>query len=75
MQTNKISLTAKLGENGFKVILFPSDGDTTIVKTALDIKNGSVTILANDTVILCLLIHHVYFFHEDTDVFPEEFKN
>ena len=58
-------LFAKLGENGFKVILCSSDADTTIVKTTFDIKNGSVTILADDTDILCLLLHHVYIFHED----------
>ena len=52
-------LAAILESNGFKVVLCSSDADTTIVKTALEVERGPVTILADDTDILCLLLHHV----------------
>ena len=51
---------AKYLQCNFKVIECPSDADTSIVKEALTMaKNSSVTVLSDDTDVLCLLIHHV----------------
>ena len=46
-------LSKKLDEIGISVVLCPSDADT-IVKTSLDVIGEPVTILADDTDILCL---------------------
>jgi 5'-3' exonuclease len=62
-------LANTLQANGFEVILCPSDADTTIVKTALEIVGESVTVLADDTDIMILLIHHVYFKYCDCNIF------
>ena len=54
-------LKEKLEEMNIKLILRPSDADTTIVQTALDIAEAStVTVLADDTDIFCLLLYHCY---------------
>jgi hypothetical protein len=52
-------LAAKLEIAGVKVIMCPSDADTTIVISALQIEDDNVLVLTDDTDILCLLIHHV----------------
>ena len=57
-------LGKKLEESGFQVVYCPSDADNAIIKTALNVVDEPVTILADDTDILCLLLHHVYF-HDD----------
>ena len=54
------ALAAKLEVNGIKVALCPSDADATIAKVALEYENRSVAIFADDTDILCLLLHHLY---------------
>ena len=61
--TNKkhfvMALSKKLELDGFKVVLCPSDADTTIVKVALDFADGTpVTVYSDDTDVLCLLVHH-----------------
>ena len=56
------------------VVLCPSDVDTTIVRTALEIVNVPVTILADDTDILYLLLHHVYFCDENKDIFLKNMR-
>jgi hypothetical protein len=61
--TNKKSfiriLEVKLRERGLTVYLCHSDADTTIVKVALNLsETGPVTVFADDTDILCLLLHH-----------------
>ena len=43
------ALTAKLKANGIKVVLCPSDADTTIAKSAMEYENRAVTIFADDT--------------------------
>ena len=60
--------------NGFEVILCPSDADTTIVKTALEIVGESVTVLADDTDIMILLIHHVYFKYRECNIFLKSMR-
>ena len=42
---------------------------TTIVKTALEIVGKSVTVLADDTDIMILLLHHVHFKYPDCNIF------
>ena len=60
--------------NGFEVILCPSDADTTIVKTALAISDEPVTVMSDDTDIMVLLLHHVYFHHPDCNIFLKSMK-
>ena len=64
----------KLNEIGISGVLCPSDADTSIVKTALDVIGEPVTILADDTDTLCLLFHHVYFHHGNNNVFLETMR-
>ena len=42
-----------------EIIICPSDADTTIVKKALELANDTVTVVADDTDILCLLLNHL----------------
>ena len=42
-----------LKQNELHIILSPSDADTTIVRNALDIRDKPVTVLADDTDVLC----------------------
>ena len=55
-------LSKKLEAVGIEVIIANGDADTTIVKSALsaskDRKNQIVTIVSDDTDVLCLLLHH-----------------
>ena len=52
-------LEVRLRERGFTVYVCHSDADTTIVKIALNFsKTEPVTIFADDSDILCLLLHH-----------------
>ena len=62
--TNKQSfvnlLVYRLELYGFKAVLCPSDADITIEKTSLQVQNDfTVTILADDTDIFCLLLRHI----------------
>ena len=50
-------------------ILKSSHADTTIIKTVLNVVDRPVTILADDTDILCLLLHHVYFHNDCQGIF------
>ena len=55
-------LSHKLTSHGINVVQAKADADTIIVKTALDIRQNqkvNVAIIADDTDILCLMIHHV----------------
>ena len=47
------NLGKKLEDNGFQVVYCPGNADTTIIKTALSFVDRPVTILADDTDILC----------------------
>lgn len=53
------TLASELENRGIKCILCPSDADTTIVKTALAVTEKPVVVLADDTDILILLMHHL----------------
>ena len=67
-------LSQHLIQSGYSIINCPGDADSTIVKTALDMANtgrGHVTVVADDTDIAVMLVHHwqsnmsdVYFFQE-----------
>ena len=67
-------ISRHLIKSGYSTINFPGDAHRTIVKTALDMANtgrGHVTIVADDTDITVMLVHHwqsnmsdVYFFQE-----------
>ena len=54
-------LSTKLTSSGIRAIQASSDADTTIVKTALDLRDHEqtdVAVIADDTDIMCLLVHH-----------------
>ena len=53
-------LAAKLRILGFQVFEWPCDADTTIVKFALNSKEQSVIVYADDTNITSLLLHHYH---------------
>ena len=53
--------------HGFKAVLCPSDADTTIVKTSLQFQDKPVTVLADDTDILCLPLHYMYHYRTETN--------
>lgn len=55
--------------NIIKAVLCPSDADTTIVKVALEYENRPVTIFADDTDILCLVLHHLYILRDHGDIY------
>ena len=61
--TNKQNFIKYLGEllveNGFKVVTCERDADTTIVKEALNTDGSAVTVIADDTDMFCLLLHHM----------------
>ena len=56
---NELAETLEL--NRFETVLWPSDAGTSIVRTALETPSEQVTIFADDTDILCLLLHHIFF--------------
>lgn len=70
-------LSHHLKESGFLIINCPGDADSTIVKTALDIAStsvGYVAVVADDTDIAVMLVHHwqnnmcdIYFLQERWD--------
>ena len=62
-------LACKLERHGFKAVLCPSDADTTIVKTCLQFQDKPVTNLADDTDILCLLLHHMYYSNNKNGIY------
>ena len=65
-------LACKLELHGFKAVLCPSDADTTIVKTCLKFQDKPVTVLADDTDILCLLFSsHVLLQQQKQDLLKE----
>ena len=63
------ALAAKLEVNGINVVLCPSDADTTIVKVAPEYENRLVTIFADDTDILRLILHHLYILRDHGDIY------
>ena len=62
-------LACKLEIHGFEGVLCPSDTDTKIVKTCLQFQDKPVTILADDTNILCLLLHHTYYSNKKNQIY------
>ena len=62
-------LVCKLELHGFKTALCPSDADTTIVKTYSQFQDKPVTALADDTDILCLLLHHMYYSNNKNEIY------
>ena len=67
-------LAEALELNGFETVLCPSDADTTIVRTALESRGDQVTILADDTDILCLLLHHVFFSNSEKKTYLKNIR-
>ena len=63
------SLAPKLELHSFKAVLCPSDADTNIVKTCLQFQDKPVTVLADDTDILCLLLHHIYHSNNKNEIY------
>ena len=61
--TNKENFIKYLGEllvgNGFKFVTCKRDADTTIVKKALNTDGSAVTVIAVDTDVFRLLLHHM----------------
>ena len=46
--------------NGIRVVVAADDADTLIVKQALvEARNGDVEVRAEDTDVLCMIIHHL----------------
>ena len=62
-------LACKLELHDFKAVLCPSDADTTILKTCLQFQEKPVTVLADDTDILCLLLHHMYYSNNKSEIY------
>ena len=62
-------LACKFELHGFKAVLCPSDADTTIVKTCLQFKDKPITVLADDTEILCLFLHHMYCSNNKNEIY------
>ena len=60
-------LVRKLKLHGFKAVLCLSDADTTIAMTCLHFQDKPVTILADDTDILCL--HHMYYSNNKNEIY------
>ena len=58
------ALAAKL-----EVVLCPSDANTTIVKVALGYENRPMTISADDTDILCLVLHQLCILRDHGDIY------
>lgn len=55
-------------------MLCPSDSDTTIMRTALETLSEQVTIWADDTEILDLLLHHVYFSNSKEKIYLKNIR-
>ena len=67
---NFVNLLAyKLELHGFKVLLYPSDADTTTAKTSLQVQDKPVIVLANDTDVLCLFSHHTYYLNNKNKIY------
>ena len=62
------ALAPKLEASGITVVLYPSDAGTTIVKVALEYENRLVTIFADDTDILCLVLNHLYILRDHGNI-------
>ena len=62
-------LACKLKLHGFIAVLCPSYADRTLVKTCLQFKDKTVTVLADDTDILCLLLHHMYYTNNKNETY------
>ena len=67
-------LAEALEFDGFKTALCLSDADKTIVRTALETPSVQVTILADDTDILCLLLHHVFFSSSEKNIYLKNMR-
>ena len=64
-------LALKLELHGFKAVLCPSDADIKIIKTCLQFQDKPITVLAADTNILCLLLHHMYYSNNKNEIYLE----
>ena len=74
--TNKQSfvnlLVQKLELHGFKVVLCPSDADIIIKKKSLQVENHfTVTILADDTDIFYLFLHHIHYSSNKNEIYKK----
>ena len=49
----------------------PSDVDTTIVKKSLQVQDKPATVLADDTDILCLRLHHIYYSNKKNKIYTK----
>ena len=62
-------LARKLELHGFKAVLCPTDVDTTTIKTCLQFQDKPVTVLADDTNTLCLLLRHMCYSKNKNDFY------
>ena len=67
------ALAAKLEANVIKVVLCPSDAETTIVRVAMEYENRPVTVFFffYDTDILCLPLHNLYILRDHGDILDD----
>ena len=46
-------------ETNFKIVQYPSDADTSVVKETMEgAEHSDITVFSDDTDVLCLLVHH-----------------
>ena len=67
-------LAEALELDGFKTARCLSGADKTIVRTTLETPSVQVTILADDTDILCLLLHHVFFSSSEKNIYLKNMR-
>ena len=60
--SNKENFVKALGrhlETNFKIVQYPSDADTSVVKETMEgAEHSDITVFSDDTDVLCLLVHH-----------------
>ena len=61
-------LTGALELERFQTVLCPSNANTTTVRNALEAPGEQVTILADDTDLFCLLLHHLFFSNSEKKI-------
>lgn len=61
-------LTGALELERFQTVLCPSNANTTTVRKALEAPGEQVTILADDTDLFCLLLHHLFFSNSEKKI-------
>ena len=62
-------MPCKLELRGFKAVFCPSNADTTIIKTCLQFQDKPATVLADDTDILRLFLHHMYLLNSKNEIY------